>query len=281
MTVDSPGPTLIRRWSWLHWTAAIAIVFAAHVVLIFIFGARKPAPPVPVQNTPSLSLVDASPGDWLALNNAALFALPGNNGFAASLWAELPPPNLRFKQDLTEQPHWLTLSNSVQMAGLFAAFKSFIKTNRFPVVHFEFNLSPEVAAPATPTQPPIAQQSTLEIDGELAGRRLLSPVILPSWQDADIDAPSIVQVLVNPAGNVVSSALLPQEIMSQGNSWEPPLTHNAKADRWAVEQARSLRFAPLPSSDSAASDAQSRLAIGQLIFNWQTVPQLATNATKL
>jgi hypothetical protein len=277
MNADSSGPTPTRSWSWPQWTAAIAIVFVIHVVLIFIFGARKPPPPLPVQHTPSLSLVNESPGDWLALNDTTLFALPGNNGFAASMWTELRPLNLIVKQDWTEAPHWLNISNSVQMAGLFTPFESFVKTNRFAAVHFEFNLPPEIAAPATPAQPPIAQQSTLQIEGGLATRPLLNPVKLPSWQDSDVDAPSIVQVLVNAAGNVVSAALVPQEIMSQGNSWEPPLAHNSGADRWAVDLARSLRFAPAPSEQAAGSNALARLAIGQLIFNWQTVPVIHTN----
>lgn len=281
MSADTPGPGPIRKWSWLQWTVVIALVFAAHVVLIFIFGARKPPPSVPLQPAPSLSLVNESPEDWLALNDAALFALPGNNGFAASMWTGLPLLDIHFRPDPTEAPHWLTLSNSVQMAGLFAPFKSFIKTNHFAAVHFEFNLPPEVAAPATATQPPIAEVSTLQIESGLAGRRLLSPVKLPSWPDSDVDAPSVVQVLVNAAGNVVSAVLLPQEIMSQGNSWEPPLVDNREADRWAVELARSLSFAPLPANEAAGSNPLARMAIGQLIFNWHTVPQTGTNIMDL
>lgn len=268
-------------WSWGQWTAAIAIVFAIHIILIFMFGARKTAPPVAVRNAPSLSLVNESPGDWLTLNNATLFALPGNDGFAASMWTEGAPLNLIVKQDWTEAPHWLTLSNSVQMTGLFTDFKSFVETNRFAAIHFEYSLPPQVAAPATPTQPPIAQQSTLQIEGGLASRRLLNPVKLPSWQDTDIDAPSVVQVLVNASGNVVSAALLPQEIMSQGSSWEPSLAHNREADRWAVEAARSLRFTPLPSDGTGGLDSPGRLAIGQLIFDWQTVPVTNTNGPEL
>jgi len=276
MSVDYPGPKPIRKWSWLRWATAIGIVFVIHVILIFVFGAWKPVPQAPAQHTTSLALVNESPGDWMALNNATLFALPGNNGFAASMWTEIAPLNIR-PENWTEEPHWLTLSNSVQAAGLFSAFKNFVNTNRMAAIHLEFNLPPEVAAPATPAQPPIAQESTLQIEGDLAGRRLLSSVKLPSWEDSDVDAPSIVQVLVNAAGNVVSAALLPQAVMSPGNSWEPPLTDNTKADRWAVDLAHSLRFSPSPSGGPDKPNAMARLAIGQLIFNWQTVPVTNTN----
>jgi hypothetical protein len=108
---------------------------------------------------------------------------------------------------------------------------------------------------------------------------LLSPIKLPSWQDTEIDAPSIVQVLVDAAGNVVSAALLPQDIMSPANSWEPQMAHNPQADQWAVALARTLRFAPLASATATASNApsMSNLAVGQLIFTWQTVPVTTTN----
>ena len=283
MSAETPEPRPMPGWSWLRWTTAIAIVFAVHVALIFVFGARKPVPTVRVQRTTSLSLVDESPGDWLALNDATLFALPGNNGFAASMWTELPPLDIHFRQDWTEAPHWLTISNPVQMAGLFAPFRSFIKTNHFAAVHFEFNLPAEVVAPSAPTEPPIAQQSTLQIEGGLAGRHLpgAGTVQLPSWPDADVDAPSVVQVVVNAAGDVVSAVLLPQEIMSQGTSWEPPLVDKKEADRWAIEFARSLHFTPLPSNGAAPANPLAGLVIGQLIFNWHTVPQSPTDVTNL
>jgi hypothetical protein len=279
MSADPQGPTPAGRWSWLHWTAAIAIVFAIHVVLIFIFGARKPDRPVPTQHAPSLALVDGAPENWLALNDATLFALPGNNGFAASMWTEVPPLDIH-KRDWTEEPHWLILSNSVQVAGLFTGFQSFVKTNRFAAVHFDFNLPPQITEPATPTQPPLATGSTLQIQGQLAARRLLTPVRLPSWQDTGIDAPSIVQVLVDAAGNVVSAVLLPQDTMTPANQWEPPLNHLIPADQWAVALARTLRFTPLGSDGAAGSNPMARMAIGQLIFNWKTVPVLTTNGVE-
>ena len=255
----------------MRWTAAVAIVFLLHVVLIFTFGARKSSHPAPVRHVPSLELVAESPDDWLTLNDATLFALPGNNGFAASMWMEMPPIPIQ-PQGWTEEPHWLSPSNSIQMGGLVSTFNRFVQTNHFAGIHFEFNLPPEAAAPETPTQPPIAQYSTLQIQGEIAKRRLLTSVHLPSWPDSDVDAPSIVQVLVDAAGNVVSAVLLPQENMSPANSWEPSLTHNTKADPWAVGLARTLRFSPLPSGDAAGSGALSRLTIGELVFNWRTVP---------
>lgn len=271
-----PGPPPIRRWTWSRWAIAVAVVFALHVVLIFTFGEHKPASSVPVKNTPSLALVSESPGDWQALNDATLFALPGNNGFAGSMWAEIPLSLELRKHDTIEAPHWLSSTNSVLTAGLGAAFDTFVQTNRYIAIHFEFNPPAQVAAPDFPAQPPLPNRSTMRIDGELAGRHLLNRVTLPAWQDSGVDAPSVVQVLVDAAGNVVSAALLPQDIMTQGNPWEPPLNDNKSADQWAVALARALRFTQLP-TDAARTNALSSLAIGQLIFNWQTMPVTTTN----
>lgn len=276
MNEDASGPPPIRRWTWGQWTAAIAIVFALHVVLIFVFGEHKPTQPVPVKNAPSLALVNETPEDWQALNDATLFALPANNGFAASIWAEIPVDLDLRKHDTVEAPHWLSPTNSVLIAGLGAAFNAFVQTNRYAAVHFEFRPPAQVAVPEAPVEPPVAGHSTMQIQGELAARRLLTPVTLPAWQDTDVDAPSHVQVLVDAAGNVVSATLLPQDIMTQGNPWEPPLNDNKSADQWAVALARTLRFAPFP-TDAARTNALSRLAIGELIFTWRTVPVTTTN----
>jgi len=237
-----------------------------------------PIRPVPVKDIPSLTLVNESPGDWLALNDATLFALPANNGFAANMWAEIAPFDLR-RRDALEAPHWLSPTNALLTAGLGAAFNSFVQTNPHAAIHFEFIPPAQTAAPDVPDQPPLPDRSTLQIEGELAARPLLTPVTLPAWQDAGVDAPSIVQVLVDAAGNVVSAALLPQDIMMQGNPWEPPLNHDASADQWAVALARTLQFKPLP-TDAARTNALSRLAIGQLIFNWRTMPVTTTNGAQ-
>ena len=73
-------------------------------------------------------------------------------------------------------------------------------------------------------------------------------------------APSKVQVLVDAAGDVVSAVLFPPE--NRGAPVQSDL-----ANQRALELARAARFAP-----------SSRLTVGQMIFNWRTVPPPATNA---
>jgi hypothetical protein len=268
----APVEPPVQKWTWTRWVAAVAVVFALHVILIFVFGARKPIVPAPVKNAPALALIGESGGDWNVLNNATLFALPDNNGFAGEMWAQVQVSS-SFHSDVMpqEDPHWLAATNSVPVAGLGLAFNQFVQTNPFAVVHLDFNQPPQVTAPAVPTQPPLAQNSTLQVAGEIARRPLINSLKLPSWTNTDVIAPSKVQVLVDAAGEVVSATLLPPQ-----NSLEPSATPDSApggADQYAVKIARTARFAPLSGDDEETQIGPlSRLTFGQLIFNWQTVP---------
>jgi hypothetical protein len=112
-----------------------------------------------------------------------------------------------------------------------------------------------------PIEPALAQNSTLRVEGELAQRQLPSQINLTNWPYANVIAPSKVQVLVDAAGNVVSTVLLPPDSgFTAADQYE-------KADQRALELARAARFAP-----------SSHLTVGRMIFNWHTVPPPATNA---
>jgi hypothetical protein len=242
-------------WTRRRWLTLVALVFAAHVLLLFAFGARKQIVPRAVTNVPALKLADNS-SEWLALNDPTLFALPHQKDFASAIWLPTPalePPSFRW----TEPPRWLPLS--ADELGL--AFNQFMQTNRFP--GFELQLKPPVtlSAPGLPVEPALAQTSTLQIQGDLAKRRLLDPINLPSWPYANVIAPSKVQLLVNEAGDVVSAVLLPPD------SGFAAADQYDQADQRALELARTARFAP-----------SSRLTIGRMIFNWHTVPPPATNS---
>ncbi len=246
------NPRTGSSWRWSRWLLLILLVLAAHVALIFFFGTRKPITPKAVKNAPQLELAVRS-SEWLLLNDPTLFALPNIKGFS-SAWLE--PPHVRFHQlEWTEPPRWLQLP-----AGeLGAVFSQFMETNRFATLKFELKPPPQFTVPLVPLGPILAGASTLWIEGDIVRRPVLTPMTLPSWPYGDVIAPSKVQVLVNAAGEVVSVVLLPSN-----NSGE---VRDADADQRALELARAARFAP-----------GSSLTLGQLIFNWCTVPPPATNA---
>jgi len=241
-------------WSKKKWLAAVAIIFAAHVAIIFALGGKKRVVPLAVTNVPRLRLADNS-SEMLALDDPTLFAQPHLEGFAG--------PALRnqqlgqfHRQDWTEPPRWLPLPAE----NLGATFSRFMQTNYFGGYTSDFKPQPKLSAPP-PVEPVFAQNSTLQIIGGLARRGLLDKISLPSLQYNDVIAPSVVQALVDAAGNVVSAVLLPSE-----NSTEAA-GHAAIGDTAAMQIALKLRFAP-----------SSQQTLGRLIFNWRTVPLPATNA---
>jgi len=250
------GETKPRRkgsWPMSRWLLLIVLVLAAHIVLIFMFGARKPITPRAVTNAPELELAGGS-GEWLTLNNPTLFALPSREGFAGPAWLEPPRVHVH-RQEWTETNGWLQLS-----AGeLGAIFNQFMQTNRFTTFQLELKPPAQFTEPLVPLEPAFAKASSLHIGGPLAKRPLLTPMKLPSWPYDDVIAPSRIQVLVNAAGDVISTVLLP--------SRNPGEVHDGDADQRALDLARAARFAPA-----------SGLTVGQLIFNWRTVAPAATNA---
>jgi hypothetical protein len=251
-----PGPKPPGEgWPLSRWLLLIVLVCAAHVALLFTFGARKPIVPRVAANVFTLKFANSS-DELLALNDPTLFALPHPGDFVTALWSQAPvvePSSFRW----TELPRWLPLS-----AGeLMTAFNRFMQTNQF--ADFSLRLKPpgRLSSPVRPVAPALAQVSTLRVDGDLTRRRLLTPMNLPSWPFADVIAPSKVQVLVNEAGGVVSAIVLPSE-----NSLEA-LAHYDAADQRALELARAARFTSAPS-----------LTIGRMIFTWHTVPPPVTNS---
>lgn len=242
-------------WSRTKWLTLIALIFAAHIVLIFVFGERKEIVPRAVTNVPVLKLADNS-DEMLALNDPTLFALPHQRDFASAVWPKTPGA----KQPLfrwTEPPRALPLPAE----NLGATFQQFMRTNSFASYPLDFKPQPKLNEPISPAEPALAQNSALQMTGELAQRPLLNPINLPSLPYNDVIAPSIVQVLVDAAGNVVSAVLLPSENSLAAAS------HYDVADQRALKLARRLRFAPA-----------TQLTFGKIIFNWRTAPSTATTA---
>jgi hypothetical protein len=242
-------------WSRQRWLTLVALIFAAHIALIFLFGEKKQAAARAVMNVPTLKLANES-DELLALNDPALFALPNPKDFASAVWLKMPDvtqPSFRW----TESPQWLPLSAK----NLGATFSRFMQTNFFKAYQLNFKPQPELSEPVLPVEPALAQNSTLQVEGALVQRQLLNEINLPSLPYNDVIAPSKVQVLVDGAGNVVSAVLLPSE-----NNLEA-LSHYDAADQRAIEIAGTMRFEPAP-----------RLTFGKLIFNWRTVPLATTNS---
>jgi TonB family protein len=233
-------------WSQKKWLTLVAVIFAAHVAIIFALGERKPVSPRAISNVPSLKIAGDS-DELIALTDPTLFALPHLEGFAGPAWLE--PPRVQFhRQDWTEQPRWLPLSGET----LGATFQQFMQTNLFAGRALDFKPEAKLSEPPA-VKPELAQNSTMQVEGEFAQRRLINQVNLPSLQYNDVVSASHVQVLVDAAGDVASTVLL------ESSGYKD-------ADDKALELARTARFTP-----------SSQLTLENLIFNWRTVPLAATN----
>ena len=228
-------------WPRALWFKIIFLLFIGQLALLFLLGEKKPAVPHALTNAPTLRLAEDS--EWIALHDPTLFARPQPRDFAAAGCLSLPNlqiPSLRW----TEPPRWLPLTVETLGAGFGTALADY-----FPVrPPLDFKPVPEISAPIPPPETAPGPVSTMELADALAQRRLMVAPDLSAWPSADVIAPSVVQVLVDASGGVVSAVLLE----SSGD---------LNADGQALARAGELRFHPA-----------SGLTVGRILFHWRTVP---------
>jgi hypothetical protein len=244
-----------ENWSPRQFFLLIILAFVAHAALIFIFGTTKSVVPLTAKNVPQLQLADNA-NELIALENPSLFALPNPKDFASVIWEKIPvvaQPSFRW----TETPPWLPLAAE----NLDATFLKFMQTNLFAGLESDLKPQPHLTEFFS-TQSGQTQISQLKIIGGLAQRKLLNEIQLPSLPHNDVIAPSRVQILADATGNVLSAILLPPENPLDAAN------HYDLADQRALQLARTLQFAP-----------SKNVALGELIFIWQTIPVNPTNST--
>jgi hypothetical protein len=245
-------------WSRGRWWAAFAIALVVQMLLIGLLSDRRPIVPRLAEAQTSLQLVadpppDSAIGALMSIDDPTLFALPGVRGFSGAAW--LRAPSLVYRpMDWSEPARWLT--QNVEQLG--AAFAELIRTN--PAPHRAFGGKPG-PRPGEVAVPPVAlpTKSSFRIEGELAGRELITLLEVPSFPHTDILANTVIQLVANRSGFVFSP---PIALSGSGSK---------AADERAVELARSLRFKPV-----AAGDATS-LTWGKLVVQWHTLEMPATN----
>ncbi len=241
-TTSFTEPPPVESWGWRKFLLVIVIAFAAHLAFVFLLGAKKATPTRAVKNVPVFHLADNS-SELVRLTDPTLFALPHAEDFPGNVMMATPAvaaPEFRW----TETPPFLGLSP----ASLGGAFNAFMQTNRVEMSPLKFKPEPQFAAPAINLEPALPQNSSWSLAGGLAGRRVLNNLSVPSPAVNDVIAPSRVQLLVAPDGNVVSTVLLETSGLDA-------------ADQSALTLARSLRFV-----------SADKLVFGEILFTWHTVP---------
>lgn len=233
----------------------IGLVFAAQIALIFRFGART-SPPLPkVDLTPAFHLTSDSRGQFSSeLEDPTLFAMPHQQSFSGEAWLKVQPHEFA-PANWSEPPNLLALNPD----QLGTRFRDFVETNRFAKFQTANLPEPSLTFPELPPIPSAIPPSSLAIGGRLAGRQLLSHFDLPPQTSPDILTNSVVQVLVNARGDVISAVLL------------PPGSGSKDADQLALEKARTARFDSIEQVGPERSHAVPELEGGRLIFTWETI----------
>ena len=178
-----------------------------------------------------------------------LFALPHADEFNA-------PFQVTNAFHWSSPTHWLSLTDT-----LAETVDSLAQPVRFDVAHLDFKPRPKLDVPEYQIPPAFPQASTVRLTGNLARRQWMSAPQLPSWIDNDVLQPSVVRVLVDAEGNVVSG------IAASDTEIGPVGADQAAADQKALELARGTHFMPATNS-----------TFGLIIFDWLTVPVPATNS---
>ena len=226
-------------------------LFVLQVGLIALFGARSAKPMAATPSATQFRAVGAlmSEGQLRRMffaSDPAVFPLPSRHGFSGRAWMNQPPAQYQSTNQL-EAPHWLPL-DAARLGTASAILNDAEETAPLTLAQVEIRqleplpvfLSPQI----------IPTQSAFRVEGELAQRLLAPAPELHAWPSANTKllADTVVQIAVNPAGDVVAARLLTR-------------CGSVDADGDAVAKARALRFRASPGAPVRWSQA---------VFRWQT-----------
>jgi TonB family protein len=255
-----PTTAAPASWSGRRWLITIGVVLAGQVSLVFWLSDRPSAPPI-TRPAPRLIQFAGDPrlqpttseAPWLA--DPAQFALVSAEGFSGPVWLRLPQFQ-RPAKGWSEPPDWLTQ----EVVQLGAGVRSL--TPPAPTGMVTLAEKPASVFTALPKlRPTSATNSIVQVEGDLARRRLLTPLDVPRWAHNDVLLPTRVQVMVGANGVVQAATLLTRSGL--------PL-----ADQRALELARAAAF------EAVNPPAQgSGLTWGTMIFRWQHLEAGATDAS--
>jgi len=252
-------------WSRSAWFWGFVFLFLAHALAVFWLAERRQYKTL--QQKPRAFLFLGGDHDYdrqlaqaAALRDPTLFALPHANGFSGGAWLSFQPqfPALT---NWSAPPEWLPLES----AHLGLALQEYVTTNR----PSESRLLASLRATRPPevrlADEPILTNSTLNVEGGLKSRRLVSQPALPSVPLSDLPGRTVVAISVNGDG-LVESASVSRESASR---W---------ADERAVELARMLEFEPLPIRDVRAR-RMAQPTVLRVVFSWHAIPPTNSAAT--
>jgi hypothetical protein len=246
----------------------VAAVFLVEMIVIIVLAERPGSKVVAPESRTALALASADwSSRWLAessdANDPTLLALPGSYGFSGGAWLNFTQLEPRLT-DWSEPVRWLEMDQQ----RLAHTFLSFISTNtRLPLLVADLPNARAAASEPNLPEEIFRTNSTVRMEGEIAARPLLNKWTLPSRPHSDLLSNSVVQVMVDLAGHVVTTTLL----AGCGDD---------EADRLALKLANTARFTPAL-KPVATRPPDDNLSWGRIVFQWHTVPSLPPTNTSV
>lgn len=261
----SVATATIERWPGRRWIALVAIVFLCHVLLLFLASEggvpkRRPEPsPTPIR---LVDRADSRITELLNLHDPALFAFCHPHNFSGTAWFKQRTIQYRMT-NVTEPARGLAL----QPVGLGGNFSTYVAREMARPVHIS-QKAPPVVAPIS-VAPATDFASRLVMEGAVQKRTPVTPVTLPVQVHDNVLSNSVVRVIVDEAGQTISAVLL-------AGCGLP------RADDMALQIAKAIRYhrvtqQPLEGAPPSLVGS-GRWDMGNLIFDWATVPPPSTNA---
>lgn len=251
-------PVEVHPWPLRRWGEMIVLVFGIQLGLIFWLGSTAPIHPRPTAAGVTLQFAGAASAELRALNDPTLFTLPHPHGFSGPEWLRMPRVEFRSYE-------WpIPTDQLFQALDRFKpVFRPFAEASDVAAVQLPAQPEVEPTLPDLPLLPVLPDHSVLQLEGDLARRRLLVPLELKSQRHSAILAKSVVQVAVDAEGRPVSVTLLSESGL-------------AEADQYALEQAKAARFERMNLGPAeGVSSPIAPLSWGKMIFRWHTFPILS------
>ncbi|MBI3881855.1 MAG: hypothetical protein HY301_17550 [Verrucomicrobia bacterium] len=256
--MTATAPVLEKIWSRRQWATAVVIALGVQVGLVFVVSQRAALEP---RRDPSATIVKfaGDAGDSVGAD-PTLFALANARGFSGRAWLQQPRPQHSLN-DWQEPERWL----AIPVGRFTEEFRQLARTNPVrsaaaveqPPVRI---IAPELVAPARPAA------SALNLSPTLVRRGLVAAPEISAWPGPDVLTDSVVQVVVDRSGDVLSARL----IAGSGAK---------AADAQAVALASQVRF-KTAGSELVGASPFAGVTVGDLIFHWQTVAPPAAKAAK-
>jgi hypothetical protein len=240
----------------------VTLVFIVQLGLIYWLGNRTLIRPRLPAGGLTLRLAGPVPSELQTLNDPTLFVLPHPEGSWGSMRRGTPQAEFHPFEWSAPANHF-----PLAMERLGTVFSQVFQTSDLPALQLPAQLQAAPTLPDLPPLPVFAGQSVLQLEDGLAQRRLLAPLQLQPFTNADILANSVVRVGVDAGGQPVSATLLSR-------------SGSALADQYALDKAWAARFEPLRgSSADILLKPTAHLSWGRMIFQWHTVPMPPASVT--